>query len=102
MDQTTQLLTKLGGNVQRDISNKTDYIVACGISLDEARQLVLAAIDRNGPAASESCEATDGPTVANAVGEQGTPYAQPYAQMKILSERQFSALLPAAKSTLNW
>jgi hypothetical protein len=81
--ETIELITQLGGLAQPRIDASTDYVVACGTTLDEASQFVCSAL----------AATPDGTAIASSKG--GKP-----AGIRLLSERQFAALLPAGKATL--
>ncbi len=78
MPATIELITRLGAIAQPTINSQTDYVVACGTTLDEASQLVCTAL-------------------AAAPVAAGTSQA---AGIRLLSERQFAALLPAGKASI--
>jgi DNA polymerase III subunit epsilon len=81
IEETLQLISKLGAVAQRSITARTDFVIACGTTLDEASQVV--------------CESL---AVANAA-----PASEPkQAGIRLLSERQFLALLPAGKASVRW
>ncbi|GAB5403581.1 MAG: exonuclease domain-containing protein [Aureliella sp.] len=75
-EETSQLVVRLGGNLQASITCDTTYVVACGTTIEDASRHVAAALSQ-----------------ASADGA---------AQVRILSPRQFRALLPAGKSTTSW
>ncbi|MEC8555563.1 MAG: exonuclease domain-containing protein [Planctomycetota bacterium] len=74
---TNQLIEQLGGCLQTDIQPSTHYVVACGTTLEAAGQIV--------------CQA---------VAEQPESYESnsPVQGVRLLSERQFRALLPGGKA----
>lgn len=76
LEQSKQLVTKLGGEIAAEIALDTHYVVACGTSLAEASRLVCQAIS----------ESTSDSETAQTGG------------VRILSERQFRALLPGGKA----
>lgn len=80
--ETKQLIEALGAENQSQIARDTDYVVACGGTLlDEANQMIARTVES--PASSEA-----------------TP---PYPRtIRLLSERQFLALLPGGKSAIRW
>lgn len=80
MSQTHELIVQLGGQWQTHIDATTHYVVACGTTLDQASQTVSAAL-ANAPDEPVEAARADG--------------------IRILSERQFRALLPAGKATLS-
>lgn len=79
--QSRELITRLGGVCQAQICAGTDYVVACGTSLDAASDLMSAAL------------ATDATT---------SQVADKPGGIRLLSERQFRALLPAGKASAKW
>ena len=83
IEQTTQLISRLGAQVQPGIDSQTDYVVACGTSLDDASQLVSSSLQPSSAAPA-------------------APPPAKTASIRLLSERQFLALLPAGKATLQW
>ncbi len=92
---TSELLRRLGAEVQQSVDSRTDYVVACGTSLDEA-----AATIRQSPlAAAETAEehARDG-----AVRDDQTKSSGSKQGVRVLSERQFRMLLPAGQATVRW
>lgn len=74
------LIERLGGVCQPDISPQTDFVVACGTTLDAARQRVAEAMADFDP------------------GKQDTAPASTGFHLRLLSERQFRALLPGGKA----
>ncbi len=78
--KTIQLLTQLGASCQSQINSQTDYVVACGTSLDQASQLVCSSLAR----------------------EESEPTRDKAAGIRLLSERQFLALLPGGKASVRW
>lgn len=88
--QSQELIAKLGGVCQMQIGSTTDYVVACGTTLDEASNLVCAALAQ----AADSAPVPAPDNSANASSRA--------AGIRLLSERQFRALLPAGKSTVGW
>ena len=87
MQGTTQLLERLGAEVQPQVDTRTDYVVACGTSLEQASGSIISS-----------------PSVA----EAQEPYsAKPHQGIskpgvRVLSERQFRMLLPAGQSSVRW
>lgn len=75
-EETSQLVVQLGGNLQPAISGDTTYVVSCGTTVEDASRLVALALTES--------------------DDEGA------AQIRILSPRQFRALLPAGKSTTSW
>ena len=88
---TRQLIRDLGGNCQTQISASTDFVVACGTTLAAASQQVcesLAKYDNSREAdPPESETETNGSTPSNTNG------------IRLLSERQFRALIPGGKAS---
>jgi DNA polymerase III subunit epsilon len=82
-EQTTNLLQRLGAEVQSAISAETDLVVACGTSLDEANETVQR---------SQSM----------VVKESAPTVATKRAGIRVLSERQFRLLLPAGQASVRW
>lgn len=79
--ETGQLLEALGATWQQQISADTDYVVACsGMLIEEANRIIASE--------TESC-APPSPLPA-----------QP--TIRLLSERQFLALLPGGKAAVRW
>jgi DNA polymerase-3 subunit epsilon len=71
--ETQQLLEKLGAVCQHQIGPDTDYVIACGgLLLDEAQQVI-----------------SDAQTPSDAT-------------IRLLSERQFLALVPGGKAAVRW
>ncbi len=85
LQESQALVSSLGGVVQTQITAATDYVVACGTSLDDASRVLCAA-------------------VANAADDSGEPNSPSPAStgIRLLSERQFRALMPAGKSSARW
>lgn len=84
LDESRLLVEQLGGTVQNQIASTTHYVVACGTTLESASQVV--------------CEGL-------ALAEDGEEYQvapkpelPKTAGIRILSERQFRALLPGGKA----
>jgi DNA polymerase III subunit epsilon len=75
---THRLAEQLGATCQSRIAPDTDYVIACGSSLDDASQLV-----------SESLASSDYAT-GSSTKSQG---------IRLLSERQFLALIPGGKAS---
>lgn len=88
--QSQSLIAQLGGVCQTQINALTDYVVACGTTLDDASQRVCAAL-------------AQAPLEPSAAAEpvEGLPTKRP-AGIRLLSERQFRALLPAGNATVRW
>ena len=78
LDETIQLAERLGAICQSSITVETNYVVACGSSLEDAGQLV--------------CN-----SLAN---DKNEPLTEPSSQgIRLLSERQFLALIPGGKAS---
>lgn len=82
IEETLQLITRLGAVAQDAITPRTDYVIACGTSLAEASQVV--------------CESLSMAKAAPSDGESSK------MGIRVLSERQFLALLPAGKASVRW
>ena len=80
--ETIQLAERLGATCQASITAETNYVVACGSSLEDAGQLVC-----NSLASDKSEDLTGSPSVPS---QQG---------IRLLSERQFLALIPGGKAS---
>lgn len=78
MAETIQLAERLGASCQTTITPETNYVVACGSSLEDAGQVVCNSL------ASDPSPAS---TTSNAQG------------IRLLSERQFLALIPGGKAS---
>lgn len=78
--QSQDLVQELGGNCQASISKDTHYVIACGTSLESASDIVSKSL-------AASLESTTAAAEANVSG------------IRLLSERQFRALLPGGKSS---
>ena len=76
--ETIQLAERLGATCQTNITPETNYVVACGSSLEDAGQMVCNSL------ASERSQSSD------ASNPQG---------IRLLSERQFLALIPGGKAS---
>lgn len=74
--ETARFIEQLGGTPQASIATDTTYVVACDTTIEAASKLVASSL-------SESLD-------------EGA------AQIRILSQRQFRALLPAGKATASW
>jgi DNA polymerase-3 subunit epsilon len=85
MQQSQELVNSLGGVCLSTIDAQTDYVVACGTSLDAASQVV--------------CQSLANTSAATTHADQVPAKA---AGIRLLSERQFRALLPAGKATVRW
>ncbi len=83
LPQSHELISRLGGECQQKIGSTTDYVVACGTTLDDASQVVCAALAGTPP--TQACDSQDSDRAAG---------------IRLLSERQFRALLPGGKSTV--
>lgn len=78
MDETLRLAETLGAICQAAINSETNYVIACGSSLEDAGQLVCNSV--------ASQDAT-------------TPSSPATRGIRLLSERQFLALLPGGKAS---
>ena len=78
--QSQELIQDLGGSVQSSISTNTHFVVACGTSLESASDVV----SRSLASSLEPTLDSDKPNVSG---------------IRLLSERQFRALLPGGKSS---
>ncbi len=76
--ETIQLAERLGATCQMNITPETNYVVACGSSLEDAGQVVCNSL------------ASDKNQNASASNSQG---------IRLLSERQFLALIPGGKAS---
>jgi len=76
--ETIQLAERLGATCQVSITAETNYVVACGSSLEDAGQVVCNSL------------ANDKDRKPNASNSQG---------IRLLSERQFLALIPGGKAS---
>jgi DNA polymerase III subunit epsilon len=95
LEQTCELVSQLGGNVDPVIGPQTHYVIACGTTLTEARrQLPHASHSTTTPTAVDAVESTEGDRV-----RQSTE-AYSSSGVRLLSERQFLALLPGGQSAL--
>lgn len=77
VEATHQLIEQLGGCLQTNIQPNTHYVVACGTTLEAAGQFVCQAVAEQ-PESYESESSVQG--------------------VRLLSERQFRALLPGGKA----
>lgn len=100
MSQSHALLQQLGAVCQLQIDAATDYVVACGTTLDEASGRVATALAAapaeplpDFAAAAASDVASAGSSAGSSTGSRG---------IRLLSERQFRALLPAGKASVRW
>ena len=87
MQQSQQLISSLGGQCQSQIEASTDYVIACGHTLADAKQLVNRARPETSPDLGTSPQ---------------VPESKPITGIRLLSERQFRALLPAGKANATW
>ncbi len=85
MQQSHALINSLGGHCQTNIDATTSYVVACGQTLIDAKQQL-------GQVPSE-------PVQREPRRHDGGP--QP-SGIRVLSERQFRALLPGGKASVSW
>ena len=90
MQHSQQLISSLGGHCQSQIEASTDYVIACGHTLADAKQIVHGAQPAVGPdhfTRPESRHSTEDNSNSG---------------IRLLSERQFRALLPAGKANASW
>ncbi len=91
--QSQQLIAELGGVCQASIEPSTHYVVACGRTLDEASQIVCQSM-------------ADSPSNRSPFPEAGKQESERHdtklTGIRLLSERQFRALLPAGKANTRW
>jgi hypothetical protein len=80
--QSQQLIERLGGSCHRTLDASIDFVVACGTTLEEASQTVCQAL----------AQAPEMPQLQT----------QRPGGIRLISERQFRALLPAGKATVRW
>lgn len=85
MQQSHALICSLGGHCQTNIDASTTYVVACGQSLSDAKQQL-------GHTQPESNQQNS--TQPNSAVKPGG--------IRLLSERQFRALLPGGKASVSW
>lgn len=90
MHQSQQLISRLGGHCQSRIEATTDYVIACGHTLADAKQIV------HGAPPLETPDRSTRPDSSHSPGHNPTP------GIRLLSERQFRALLPAGKASARW
>jgi DNA polymerase III subunit epsilon len=83
MGDTRRLAETLGATCQSTITAETDYVIACGSTLDDAKQIVCEALATTSMPASTDSTSTE----SNSRG------------IRLLSERQFLALLPGGKAS---
>ena len=79
IDETLQLVQALGATCSTTITSEADYVVACGRTLESAAGMIASQL------APADIPATNRP-----------------AGIRVLSERQFRALLPAGRDALSW
>ncbi|MFN3191629.1 MAG: exonuclease domain-containing protein [Aureliella sp.] len=84
LEESEHLVQSMGGRCVRQLTNATHYVVACGMTLDEASRRVCQAVAE---APDELPNSADSPLDAELT-----------AGVRILSERQFRALLPGGKA----
>lgn len=84
-EQTKCFLATLGAEYQANVTVDTSYVVACGSSLESAKKQILGQLGLE-----SSQESTGQASAARVCG------------IRILSERQFRALLPAGKVSARW
>lgn len=87
LPQSQELIVNLGGQCQTQIGPTTDYVIACGKSLAEAS--VWMAQSLRAPADDQ----------ASATALAAPPTESSGRAIRLLSERQFRALLPAGKAS---
>ncbi len=95
LEQTLELISRLGASPQSCIGPDTDYVIACGTTLADASQLVSRGLPGNSARSDgESAEASQEtqPPASRAPVAGG---------IRLLSERQFLALIPAGKASLH-
>ena len=83
LSETIQLAESLGATCELNIHAGINYVVACGSTLEEASQLMCAAL------AAETSDTT----ASSATASSAT------AGIRLLSERQFLALIPGGKAS---
>lgn len=97
--QSEQLIERLGGICTDTISPETTFVVACGMSLSEAGLVVC-----NSLALDDTTQQTNSQRRSSPSSSSQTRNSQPnssYASgVRILSERQFRALLPGGKASV--
>ncbi len=91
-EATLQLINQLGGTCQSAISPETDFVVACGSTLDSAKRRVGQELSR------PPADMLDEKQAPNSPGATSRPASQPLG-IRVLSERQFRALLPGGRAT---
>ncbi len=79
-NQSAAFVESLGGICQKDASSETNYIIVCGGADRERAHQILSELGAS-------------------VGQNT---AAPSTEIRILSERQFLALLPAGKAAVRW
>lgn len=87
MQQSQDLICRLGGHCQMKIDASTTYVVACGQSLVDAKQQI-------GQQAQ--------PSAAPLSPAAPVPSASQPRCVRVLSERQFRALLPGGMANASW
>jgi DNA polymerase III subunit epsilon len=83
ISETIQLAERLGATCQASITPETNYVVACGSSLEDAGQLVCNSLANNSLASDQ----------------QQTSHGSNPQGIRLLSERQFLALIPGGKAS---
>ncbi len=94
--ETIQLAERLGAICQPNITAETNYVVACGSTLEDASQIVCSSLAN----ASDLANANDLANASNAAVRE-TNNSQPVNSIgiRLLSERQFLALIPGGKAS---
>lgn len=94
---TAKLITDLGGNCQSRIDAETHYVVACGTTLSAASHLVTGVLaDSDRPKSSDPATGPTQPSSPSG-GSPSRPAPSQGMGIRLLSERQFRALLPGGK-----
>lgn len=91
LEETRSLLEKLGATVMSEITSETHYVVAAGTPLSDAKQMV---------ASTQLDElALAGKTTPQDESNQPQPLQKKSFGIRVLSERQFRAMLPGGAVT---
>lgn len=90
MQQSQQLISSLGGRYQSQIEATTHYVIACGHTLADAKQIV------------NSVQPADTRDRAIRPDSSHSTSNNPTTGIRLLSERQFRALLPAGNASASW
>ncbi|MEO8270829.1 MAG: exonuclease domain-containing protein, partial [Aureliella sp.] len=90
MQESQQLISSLGGHCQSQIEATTDYVIACGHTLVDAKQIV------------NSAQSEEKPDHSTRLDHPHSPGNNSTTGIRLLSERQFRALLPAGKASASW